>query len=69
MNFSYSRSISQWTVEKISDRLGISTAIYQRSRLCARHIAAIRGMGITRIELSIITGCLDYNDRRLAVHS
>ena len=53
-----------WTAAEISDRLGLSTAIYQKSRLGAQHIAAIRQAGITRIELSIIQGCLDHKDQR-----
>ena len=54
----------QWTTEEINARLGISTAIYQKSQLSARHIAEIRESGITRIELSIITGSLDHRNRR-----
>ena len=54
----------QWTTEEINTRLGISTAIYQKSQLSARHIAEIREAGITRIELSIITGSLDHRNRR-----
>jgi len=52
-----------WTAAEISARLGLSTAVYQKSRLGAEQIAAIRRAGITRIELSIIQGCLDYKDR------
>ena len=54
----------QWTAEEINTRLGISTAIYQRIPISARHIAGIRESGITRIELSIITGSLDHRNRR-----
>jgi sugar phosphate isomerase/epimerase len=43
--------------------LGISTAIYQKKRLGIRDIAAIRGAGITRIEVSSIVGCFDCQDR------
>ena len=57
-------STHQWTAEEINTRLGISTAIYQRIPLSARHIAEIRESGITRIELSIITGSLDHRNRR-----
>ena len=52
-----------WTAAEISSRLGLSTAIYQTFRLGAEHIAAIRRAGITRIELSLIQGCLDYRDQ------
>ncbi len=54
---------SQWTPQEIGARLGISTAIFQRVELGARQIAEIREAGITRIELSVITGCLDYRNR------
>ncbi|MBC8229225.1 sugar phosphate isomerase/epimerase [bacterium] len=57
-------SMPQWTAEEINARLGISTAIYQKSQLSARHIAEIRESGITRIELSIITGSLDHRNCR-----
>ena len=53
----------RWTAEEIEARFGLSTAIYQKCRLGAQHIAAIRRAGITRIELSIIQDCLDYRDR------
>ena len=52
-----------WTAAEMSVRLGLSTAIYQKSRLGAEQIAAIRRAGIARIELSIIQGCLDHTDQ------
>ncbi|MFC1525606.1 sugar phosphate isomerase/epimerase family protein [Candidatus Latescibacterota bacterium] len=51
-----------WTAAEVSARLGLSTAVHQRSRLGTEHIAAIRQAGIERIELSIIQGCLDHRD-------
>jgi sugar phosphate isomerase/epimerase len=56
--------LNRWTAEEISARLGISLAVYQKIPFGARQIAEVRQMGITRIELSIISGCLDYRDRR-----
>ena len=55
---------SQWTTGEIGARLGISTAIFQKVQLGARQIAEIREAEISRIELSVITGCLDYRNRR-----
>ncbi len=52
-----------WTAAEISARLGLSTAIHQKSRLGAEQIAAIRRADITRVELSIIQGCLDHRDK------
>ena len=40
-----------YTAKEISARLGISMAVYQKERLGARHVAAIRAAGISRIEL------------------
>jgi hypothetical protein len=42
-----------YTAKEISARLGISTAVYQKERLSARHIAAIRAAGIRHIELTM----------------
>jgi len=62
-----SDSALQWTVEEIKPRLGISTAIYQKSTLGARHIAEIREAGVSRIEISSIPRCFDYrNDNQVA---
>ncbi|MGD8236942.1 MAG: sugar phosphate isomerase/epimerase family protein [Armatimonadota bacterium] len=53
-----------WTAEDIRDRLGISTAIYQKRRLGAAEMAAIREQGIRRIELLVKQGSFDFEDRR-----
>jgi sugar phosphate isomerase/epimerase len=60
-------SVSLWTVEEINARLGISTAIYQKYTLSARHIAKIREVGIRRVEILVSPGCFDYhNDDQVA---
>ena len=56
-------SDSQWTVQEISSRLGISTAVYQNVPLGAQQIAEIRQAGITRIEISSIPRSFDYYNR------
>ena len=53
----------QWTAEEIGSRLGISTAVYQKMQLGARHIAEIRQAGIKRIEISMILPRFDYRNR------
>jgi hypothetical protein len=53
-------SESRWTAEEIEERLGISTAVYQKMRLGARQIAEIRQAGIKRIEISSIPHSFDY---------
>ena len=63
MNDLSSRSASRWTAEEISARLGISTAVYQKSILGARHIAEIRRAGISRIEISPGIPRFDYYDQ------
>lgn len=52
-----------WTAEQISERLAISTAIFQKFKLGEQHIARIREANIPKIELSVITNHLDYHDR------
>ncbi|MHC4628050.1 MAG: sugar phosphate isomerase/epimerase family protein [Planctomycetota bacterium] len=52
-----------YTAKEISARLGISTAVYQKERLSARHIAAIRAAGIRHIELTMIPERIDMHDR------
>ena len=52
-----------WTEERIAERLGISTAVYQKERLSARHIAAIRRAGIGRVELLLKRPSFDFRDR------
>ena len=56
------KSASGWTVGEIHARLGISTAIYQRLRLSAQHIAKIRQAGISRIELLLKPDSFDYRN-------
>lgn len=57
------RSAVGWTARQIRQRLGISTAIYQKKRLGAGEIAAIRERGIRRIELLIKQPSFDFEDR------
>lgn len=58
-----SSSAPRWTSEGIAARLGISTAVYQKSMLGAQHIAEIRQAGITRVEISSIPGSFNYHDK------
>ena len=51
-----------YTAREITDRLGISTAVYQKERLGARHIAAVRAAGISRIELTMLPPSFDLHD-------
>jgi len=62
MNAPLHTTATTWTAAEIRRRLGISTAIYQRRRLGARDIAAIRENGIARIELLVKDGCFDFKD-------
>ena len=58
-----SKSVLRWTAEEIGARLGISTAVYQKSILGARHIAEIRRSGISRIEISPGIPRFDYRNQ------
>jgi len=53
-----------YTAREIASRLGISMAVYQKERLGARHIAAVRAAGISRIELTMIPQRFDSTDRK-----
>jgi sugar phosphate isomerase/epimerase len=65
MGTQYSRaeSVLPYTAKDISARLGISMAVYQKERLGARHIAAVRAAGIKHIELTMIPERIDIHDR------
>lgn len=52
-----------YTAREIKARLGISMAVYQKERLGARHVVAVREAGIDRIELVIIPRSFDINNR------
>ena len=52
-----------YTAREIAARLGISMAVYQKERLGARHIAAIRAAGISRIELLMMPPMFNLHDR------
>jgi sugar phosphate isomerase/epimerase len=52
-----------YSAKEIAARLGISTAVYQKERLGARHVAAIRAAGIRRIELLLMPPHFDVHDR------
>ena len=52
-----------YTAGEISARLGISMAVYQKERLGARHVAAVRAAGISRIELTMIPGHIDVHSQ------
>jgi sugar phosphate isomerase/epimerase len=53
-----------YTATEIEERLGISMAVFQKERLAARHVAAIRESGIKRIELVMKPETFDFQDRR-----
>jgi sugar phosphate isomerase/epimerase len=53
-----------YTAAEIAGRLGISMAVFQKERLCARHVAAIRELGIQRIELLMAPTTFDFQDRQ-----
>jgi len=52
-----------YTAKEIAGRLGISMAVYQKERLGARHVAAVREAGITHIELTVLPQSFDVQDR------
>ena len=52
-----------YTAREITTRLGISMAVYQKERLGAHHIAAVRAAGINRIELLMMPPMFNLNDR------
>lgn len=52
-----------YTAQEIAARLGISMAVYQKERLGARHVAAIRAAGINRIELIMMPPRFDLHNR------
>ena len=52
-----------WTHDEIAGRLGISTTVFQKVRLGARQIAAIRTAGIARIELLLSDSSFDYRNQ------
>lgn len=52
-----------YTAQEIAARLGISMAVYQKQRLGARHVAAIRAAGISHIELTMMPPRFDLHNR------
>ena len=55
-----------YTAREIAARLGSSMAVYQKERLAARHVAAVRAAGISRIELLMMPPMFDLHDRAQA---
>jgi sugar phosphate isomerase/epimerase len=53
-----------YTAAEIAARLGISMAVFQKERLGARHIGAIREAGIQGIELLMMPRTFDFRDRQ-----
>jgi len=51
-----------YTAQQIATRLGISMAVYQKERLGARHVAAVRAAGISRVELLMMPQTFDISD-------
>jgi sugar phosphate isomerase/epimerase len=62
--FADSASGMPYTAAEIVGRLGISMAVFQKERLAARHVAAIREVGIQRIELVMKPETFDFQDQR-----
>ena len=54
----------EWSSDEISDRLGISSAVFQKRVLKEQEIALIRKAGITHLEISCIPHSFDFHDRR-----
>jgi len=52
-----------YTRQEIAGRMGISMAVYQKERLGARHVAAVREAGITHIELTVLPQSFDVQNR------
>jgi hypothetical protein len=52
------------TAAEIAGRLEISMAVFQKERLRARHVAAIRELGTQRIELLMAPTTFDFQDRQ-----
>jgi sugar phosphate isomerase/epimerase len=52
---------TQWSIEEINARLGISSAVF-REPIGEKHISQIREAGITRIEFSINHKRVDYHN-------
>ncbi|OHB73311.1 MAG: hypothetical protein A2Z25_09760 [Planctomycetes bacterium RBG_16_55_9] len=52
-----------YTAGQIAGRLGISMSVYSKERLGARHVAAVRAAGISRIELLMMPRTFDLHDR------
>jgi sugar phosphate isomerase/epimerase len=53
-----------YTAAEIAQKLGISMAVFQAERLDARHVVAIRQLGIRRIELLMAPTTFDFQDRQ-----
>ncbi len=53
-----------YTSAEIAARLGISMAVFQKERLGARHVVAIRKAGIQRIELLMMPETFNFRVRR-----
>lgn len=53
-----------YTATEIAGRLGISMAVFQKGPLAARHVAAIRELGIQCIELLMTPTTFDFQDQR-----
>ena len=53
-----------YAAAEIAGRLGISMAVFQAEQLAARHVSAIRELGIQRIELTMMPPRFDFRDRR-----
>ncbi|MDP6042356.1 MAG: sugar phosphate isomerase/epimerase family protein [Candidatus Latescibacteria bacterium] len=54
--------MTSWTSEQITERLAISTAVFQNVTLGESHIAKLSEVGIRRIEISSIPRSFDYHN-------
>ncbi len=56
-------AVLPYTAQEIAARLGVSMAVYQKERLGARHVAAIRAAGISHIEFTMMPPRFDLHNR------
>ena len=55
--------MANWTKQEIAERLGISSAIYQKVKLGAREIGVIAKAGIRKLEIACVPHSFDSRDR------
>ena len=55
--------MANWTKQEIAEKLGISSAVYQKVKLGAREIGVIAKAGIRKLEIACVPHSFDYRDR------